>query len=249
MNMYREHKVYHGNYQGTYRIYWNADACREHENNVRIKRWRFDELEIGDWVESDDGTVAQLLDIKVSKGNKPVYFYRFAFTTVTSYKYTNKEGINIHKYNKFNANYTPINSSSVSTIYPERANSKIRFATYIALGINPTKAYQMVYFNWSKKFSSKTSLQRKATNMIKDKVVKQELMNQLSEFRDKLNSKFNDEIIIAHIEELLSFSKKGSREHRENIQFVLEMLGKKEMKDDSNAVDAEYEEVKPPMLQ
>lgn len=250
---YRVFTVSRGNYIGRHRIYWNPSICEYYEK-VKTKQWRDDpNIEIGDWIESDDGTVAQLLQI-MKNFKDIVRFYRFPFTTITAYKVKTGEW----KFNRFLASYVPINATKTGILEGKDRGydkgkyqqTKIRFATYLCMGIDINKAYKLCFQQtvFKSNFDSTISYNRKVMNMLKDEIVQAEIRNQLATFDEKLGATIPEEKLIKHIDDLLNYSVKGSKDHRENIQYIMKLTGKDGFKDIKNIKEAEYNEIKPPEI-
>ena len=89
----------------------------------------------------------------------------------------------------------------------------------------------------------------KAAKLMDEPIVRQEIKNQLAQFTGEIQNKFGDRRIIDELDDLLTFSKKGSDAHRGNIQFIMELRGLKDKPSPKHikprAEDAEYAEVPP----
>lgn len=237
MDIYREYRIQSGQYAGIHKIYWNSDICRQYEQIDTVKRWAIDKnLEVGDWIESLDGSCCQLLSKRTftDKRGREHTFYRFPMTTITAY-YTMKK---VLKWNNFHASLSSRNSGLANSKPNSSIYQKIRFVSYIINGINPLKAYRLAFNH--KYTISIASLHRRVTNLLKEREVIMELKEQLAPFRKELENKVSNQTLLEHIEKLLQFSKLGSKEHRENIKFVLELLNKIPSK--KKIEDVEYEE-------
>jgi len=241
MDIYREFRILSGQFAGTHRVYWNNDICRKYEHIDTIKKWAIDSLEVGDWVESLDGSCCQLLDKRIytDKKKRQHTFYRFPMTTITSY-YTMK---GISKWNNFFASLSSRSYQLTNSKADSYTHQKVRFVAYIINGINPLKAYRLAFNNYTT--MPIASLHRRVTNILKERDTLMELREQLAPFRDELEQKIDNKTLLGHIEALLENSVKGSKEHRENIRFVLELLNKTSQK--KQIKDIEYEEMDEPV--
>jgi len=243
--MFREYKISTGKFTGIYPIYLHPDYWKQDFPDIPLKKWLEDiEYEQGDWVQSMDGFVCQVLQVNklVNKVNHTSLFVRFPMCTVTYY--TKKDGTK--KFSNFYAMFTSRERDNVSggriTI---DAGSKIKFATLVSQGMNVFQAYKTAV----KDIGITLRVKRHIYALFQDKLVRNTLMNELKPFTDKLNEVITEDQIIEHLELLLSKSRQGSQNHRENIKFIMELKGMISPQANKRIIeDANYHEVPPPQL-
>lgn len=243
-----------GLYEGQHKLYWNTHICKLYEKNVKIYKWGQIEVlnaEAGDWVETYDGTVFQILHKRIYKDknrNRQFIFYRFPIATV--YAWETKTG---YKYRQLFGNFMNMsrNNMRMNTLAGSD-NQKLRFATYLVSGINPLKAYRLAFNNFAT--LPVTTLHRRVNQMITDEIVKKELFTQLEPLVEQLNTEFSDERLVRELKELLERSRKGSDAHRENIKFIMALLNKlpdamyPNKANRKLAQEVAYQQVTPPAL-
>lgn len=246
MDDYREHRIQYGQYAGIHRVYWNSSICKQYEKIDNVKRWAIDrEIAVGEWVESLDGSCCQLIAKRThidSKGRAHT-FHRFPMCTITSY-YTMKGE---YRYNNFFASLAARNGDIPYRRGETGYHQKIRFISFILAGINPLKAYRIAFDYYTT--VSIASLHRKITKILTDKDIQMEIQKQLTPFIEELESRLTEKSLIEELDLLIRNSKKGSREHRENLEFVLKLLNKIPSNGSAKQIEqASYEEVPLPQL-
>lgn len=240
-----------GMYKGEYRIYWNRYIYEKLEPGSRLYKWGDCSKSLaGDWVETYDGTCIQILDKRpytAKNGSRTHHFYRFATATVYSWT-LHKTGIT--KYRQFQGNFMTAGRHSLKmTTMKGNDHQKVRFASFLANGINPLKAYRIA-FNFSVTLDI-VSLHRRVNQMIGDKVVQKELVVQIAPLVEQLSEEFPDDSIVLELKTLLDSSKPGSADHRENLKFIMNLLGKLPERITGGrkqklVEQAEYEDLEPP---
>lgn len=224
--LYRTITLTKGLYEGQHKLYWNPYICRLFEGDVTIYKWGQDEVLTaiaGNWVETFDGTVFQILHKRIykdKKRNRQFIFFRFPIATVYAW-----ETLKGYKYRQLFGNFMSMSRGNMKqNTVAGSDNQKVRFATYLVSGINPLKAYRLAFNNFAT--LPVTTLHRRVNQMITDEIVKKELFEQLEPLVDKLNTEFSDQRLVDELRELLDRSRKGSDAHRENIKFIMALLNK-----------------------
>lgn len=249
--MIREYKIYSGLYEGIHLIFDNQQELLEKHPNIKIWEWHdgnVDLYEAGDWMKAEDGFYIQILHIRKMIRKSDNYnintFIRFPVGTFCVYR--KKTGG--FTYPKMLASISNLDTSSISGKYRNLNRDvmlKIKFASYILAGIDPGKAYILAY----QPMQTLTPYQynRKALTLMADEVVKKEIKTQVQTFHSQINETFSIERIINALDELLAFSKKGTKDHRENIELIMELKGLKEratpIKDKNKIPEASFEEI------
>ncbi|WP_448506065.1 hypothetical protein [Immundisolibacter sp.] len=224
--LYRIITLTKGLYEGEHKLYWNSYICKLFEHCERVYKWGNNEVldaVAGDWVETYDGTVFQILHKRIykdKKRNRQFVFFRFPIATVYAW-----ETLKGYKYRQLFGNFMSMSRGNMkSNTIAGSSNQKIRFATYLVSGLNPLKAYRLAFNNYAT--LPVTTLHRRVNQMITDEIVKKELFEQLEPLVEKLNTEFSDQRLVDELKELLDRSRKGSDAHRENIKFIMALLNK-----------------------
>jgi len=240
-------------------IYFNRYVFEAlNKTNAKCYKWRTDEivdkLEVGDMIECDDDMVVRCN--KIRKYKETIFVYTNVALVFVK-KFSDKNGGYRYHFSKLLGGYTPLRNDRGAMVgYPISMDSvkKKVFVSLITNGIHPYKAYRTAYKN--KRSMTPNQLNNKVLNLLMDKEVMEEINNNKIELRDKISEAFSDERMVMELMDLLEKSKKGTDAHRENIKFVLALLGKlpdtmiaKKTKS-VNAIEVTpYEEVPPPALE
>jgi len=244
----RDYKIYNGNCEGTHYIYDNKEELLKDYLDIKIWEWRdnnLDSYEIGDWIKTDDGFYVQILKTRklYNKEKRNINtFIRFPMGTFCVYR-RKDSGFTYPKLLSF---ISKLDSSSISGSYrnlDRDVMQKIKFATYILTGVEPHKAYILAY----KPITSLTSYQckRKAVKLMNDKIVRNEISNQLQTFVTQVDDTFSIERLVTELDRLLTLSKAGTKDHRENIEFIMELKGirKRQNSKPGKIEEISYEEI------
>lgn len=230
----REYVIRNGSmYSGNHYLYESTDEFRYKisSSNVKLYRWAIDDFrnyQVGDYVLAEDGYVVQILAIKEMKSRKErkgkTVFIRFPMGTFAVYE---KADGSVH-YPRFYAQFTTGDKGSASgrsrcNFTGMKDEAKKRFANLIFSGIDSRTAYRTA-FNY-KRFITNSQIDKKITEIMKDKIVIQELRDLSKPVQDKIDNLFSVDKLINHLESLLNSCKKGSAAHRENLRFILKLRG------------------------
>jgi hypothetical protein len=230
----REYVIRNGSmYSGIHYLYENESEFKSKisSSNVKLHKWAIDDFrnyQVGDYVIAEDGYVVQILAIKEMKSKKErkgkTIFIRFPMGTFAVYE---KADGSAH-YPRFYAQFTTGDKGSASG--KSRSNytgakdeAKKRFANLIFSGIDNRTAYRLA-FNY-KRFITNSQIDKKISDMMRDKLVIEELKNLSKPVQDKIINLFSVDKMIIHLESLLNSCKKGSAAHRENLRFILKLKG------------------------
>lgn len=249
--MIREYTVNSGLYKGIHFIFDNSEELLKKFPNINIWKWRdnqFDSYEVGDWVKADDGYYIQILNIRKLYTKKDKYnintFVRFPVGTFCVYR-KRAGGFN---YPKLLASISKLDTSSISGYYrnlDRDVMQKVKFASYVLAGVEPGKAYILAF----KPMQALTTYQykRKAITLMADEIVKHEIKTQLQHFNSKVDDVFSVERIINELDLLIKSSRKGSKDHRENLELIMDLKGLKERstgyKKETKISNAQFEEI------
>lgn len=218
-----------GNFEGQYRVYWNAHILQKYEPDTTLQIWGDCwDADVGDWVESYDGTCLQILKIRTHQDKQKKYprlyrFFRFPVSTI--YAYQNKHEI---KYREFYGNFMTAHKDKQGHMplsMTGKENQKIRFVSMVLRGLNPIKAWR-VELGKNLGPVEIPQIHRRLNVLMNDKVIIRELKDQLAPFLTEMEKSFTDESLVTEIKSLLENSNKGTVVHRDNIEFVLGILNK-----------------------
>lgn len=201
-------------------------------------------IESGKWTEAEDGYVVPIIYTTQMNTRLLVRVPMGTFAV-----YTNKSGET--KWQKLYAQFAngdfyringvakPIDQSTNLTVS--------RLVSLIIAGVHPTTAYAMARGKYIKSGLCKT----KVRHILKTKAFRMELQNQLQPFKGKLKSKFTEDKIIKELESLIDNSRPGTLNHRENIKFIMELIGMIDspVEKKRKAEEIPYEDVPPPQIQ
>lgn len=241
--MHRQYKITQGKLIGEYKIYLHPEFWRKDHPDIPLKVWTVDTdyLE-GDWVQSMDGFVCQVLRLRVMDKKRKMLWVRFPMCTVVVYQ---KKDLT-WKFTNFYAMMTSKKSDSAGEV-DDKASTKQAFVRFLLSGLSPVDALKKAQgsYQLKNKYQNTTN----AIKMLKDKVVRRMIMEEVSLFRDRLNEVIPDERIINELDELLSRSRKGSMAHLGNLKFVMELKGLYNPEPKKRIIeDANYQEMPPPQL-
>jgi len=230
----REYRVREGSiYSGIHYLYENVDEFNSHITNpdVKLYNWGVDDyklFQVGDYVIAEDGYLVQILAIREMKSKKErkgkAVFIRFPMGTFAVYEKAN----GTIYYPRFFAMFTTGDKGSAggrsrNNFSGNADEAKKRFAHLIYKGFDKREAFRVAFAYY--KFLTPSQIEGKITKLLKDDLVLTELRNLLETQKDKLDKKFSDSMLLNHIELLLNNCRKGSAEHRKNIEFVLALRG------------------------
>lgn len=256
----REYEVLYGKHKGVYKIYFNRHWLLLDHPDAKIVKWNDPEMlnaKPGDWFEGTDGGCCQLLDLKIVEPKwryKDYWTYVYTFCHTILKQLVRKKDMHFPKH-YFNVLISPVNRSRytsfreeyyVQSRYKIDVIRKLKFIYRTCiLGEDITKAYEDIYKRKRKKYQIYAYAIKAYLETINKGLEMKE------EFIAKLKQYFTDEKLMEEMIMLIERSRKGSDAHRQNLQFLLELLGYKENKKDKliKAKDAEFEELKPPLLE
>lgn len=238
--LYRIITIQKGKYQGDYKIYWNRYIA-EQFGVKDILNWLNDDLRYAtnmQYIESMDGTCVPLLYIS-RRTDKTREFYFCYFPNIMTYFYRNFKYEHFVKRN-FYGNIIGNRHTLTKPGAITNSLKKKTFVSYILSGVNPVTAYTLAF-----NALYHPSLTGKVIKLMDDKIVRKEISIVYNQFRSKLEKHFTEEELIKEISSLITSSKKGSNTHRENLKFLLELMGKMGNDKLLNATETPYEELPP----
>lgn len=240
--LYREIIIQTGKWQGTYKIYWNRYIA-EQFGITDILNWLNDDIRYVkplQYIESMDGTCVPILFI-TRRTDKSREFYFCHFPNMMTYFYR-RQGFETFKKRNFYGNIIADRHTLAKVGSSKGTVPKKLFVSYLLSGMNPVTAYSKafnIYYH--------PSLASKVVRLMDDKIVKKEIKIIYNQFAQKLNLQFSEEDLINEIKLLVNNCKKGSNTHRENLKFLLEIMGKYNPngKLSPDVVETQYEELPP----
>lgn len=267
----RYYTIPRGKYKGCYEIYESREEFKA-AGKGDFKIWNvleFDNsIQAGDWIEAMDGFIVLLLDIyypfaKAKKVTTDLYqLRRFFFPMAGISVYTKKNGT--IKANAFYALFTFPDKYSLSNARPwirkfSKDDNKILFANLVISGVPIIKAVKQIYNvnnQPAERHISNNTYTKIGEKLMSDKLVQRTMVNALDTFTEKLMDIYPIEKVVKEIEILIDKSPKGSKTHRENIEFLMKLQGlsqgidipdagghSKEPTKFENAEDAEFNEI------
>lgn len=253
-----------GKYQGDHEIYDSREEFMNSEYGKNIKDifiWnresaeRARKLEVGQWLESSDGYVVQVLNL-TGLGSRilvrvPMGTFSISF---------NKSGV---KYSRLYAQFAQQDLYSVSGINQIHRTSAMRgrniaFAEGLRNGMTVFQAFYFAEKGVQMKKNYSSTSQRLLMYLTSDEV--RNVLQENQTFIQTLtkDEDFSDEVMANYVKDFMDHVKKGSFVHLQSIPLLLTLLGKvtpeqlgkatkqKGMKD---VTEIEYETVSPPMIE
>lgn len=232
-------------YAGEHNLYEGEAEFRKDWPDRPIYKWArdpYEQLKIGDWVESEDGYIVECLYIRKLVNRRSQVTYMIRFPNYAASIYIRKDGS--PKFSRYYASITSLDSRSLSNSFIGRAGEltkKLKFAALIAAGLPLRKAYMLSFPVLTPLGISNNKLVR----IMNDKVVITQLRDIFQVMKNSIDNKFSNERLIQELDDLLTHSEKGTDAHRKNIQYILELKGLLKTKADGSIEDAEFSEPPP----
>jgi len=231
-------------FEGEYPIYEGKEEFERYNPGVPYYRWAREEnplecIKIGNWIEAEDGYIVQILNFRVM--GQGSIFIKVPMGTFPIWKLVK----GTWKWSKLYAQFTNGDMYKANGKRGTAKNTTItRFVSLVIAGVHPLKAYDIA--------TGKPSVHSRAKilHILKTKEFKMEMQNQLVPFKEKLSSKFSEDMLIKELESLIKNSRPGTQSHRENIEFIMRLSGiiEPDSKKAIRAKEIEYQEVPPPQL-
>jgi len=243
--MFREYKIIKGKLKGTYKIYLHKDYWKIDYPNTILKEWTIDHnYTIGDWVQSMDGFIVQVLSVRLLKFKRHLQWVRFPMCTSQVYERVNGE----YSFSNFYAIMTSFDRTKLGLGYNDNTIQKQEFVNHLLSGMTLIDAYNKVFSKY--RITNKYSTERTILKLLKDKTVRDIMLEEAKSFQSELNKVISDERILEELDQLLSKSRKGSMAHLGNLKFVMELKGlyQPEQTKKKFIEDANYQEIIPPQL-
>ena len=249
----RRFHVPRGKYQGDHIIYDSIKEAEEAMPGVGIKRWRdltFDNFDIGDWIEADDGFIVQILNRsrhQERKGTKypnsdyvredrVMMFVRFPVRMAIIKKLITRDR---YYHGKLYAGISAIDNNSASYIFRSSSLNEKRFficngkndykkkhfGMLLGMGINPFEAYKII---GGKLNCSRVQTIEDISMLMADEMVRMEAGNMIKTFQKKVSEdpEFSDAAMLEYMKEFKKYVKKGSKTHLDSIPVLLKLTGK-----------------------
>lgn len=261
----RTFTIRRGKYQGEHAIFESIKEATEHKI-VDIKSpWWQPEVDPGDWVVSDDGYVVQCLERRklVNKRHRNGQFTDvFTFPQGIAWVYYDKSGNkNIKNFYAALTNNNRTSLGNTSALGKYMTAKKKLFVEYVKGGLDPYHAYIKAYNVGT---STRQAIFAQINKLLNDKNVKEELMQALQPFMDKVQKGIEErtghteivDFVVEQILDLVTEKKLSQKDMRENLKFLIALLGdragiiapEKPSKDKREVENADYEEIAPPPL-
>ena len=236
-------------FHGEHTIYDSTEEFEEKNPGMQWKKWGYtdpEKLQVGEWIRADDGYVLQLLRIRLfppREKSKETYFMRLPMGTFAIWR-TNDGWHWRQLYAQFSVPHKN-SASQRSRVYHGGHIEKIKFATLLVSGVNLKLAVRMTYPMLHKMTNNQYLI--KAAKLMDDKIVRKEIKALTEKFQEDLVDKFGDVRLVKELDDLVTFSKKGTDAHRNNILFIMELrnMYKKSRKGKDEPEEAEVTDVPP----
>ena len=261
----RKFTVRRGNFKGEHIIYDSSDEAVQHSIEPKTP-WHRKDVEIGDWVVSDDGYVVQCLHrrILINKRHRSGQYtdtFRFPMGIFGVY-YDAKGEKKITK--NFYAQVTNNNKSSLgntSALGKYLTIEKREFITLMGMGFDPYSAYIKAYK--VKRLTTLPNVTMQINKLLMDKQVQEELMEVLKPFMHKIqlrvmelsNFRSLEEMFIDKTARLLVAEPKSFKDQLSLAKFSYEYFGKVlgivetvDKRNKAEIMEAQFREVLPPEL-
>lgn len=261
----RKFTVRRGNFKGEHIIYDSPDESVQAGIDPKTP-WHRKDVEVGDWVVSDDGYVVQCLGryaLKNKRHRSGQYTDTFRFPMGTFGVYYDAKGEKKITKN-FYAQVANNNKSSLgntSALGKYMTIEKREFVTLLGMGFDPYSAYMKAYK--VKRLTSLSYVTMQINKLLMDKQVQEELMEVLKPFMHKVQlrvqqlSDYKDlnELFIDKTAQLLTTQARSVKDQIAVLRFSYEFFGKvlgivisEQSKSNRDVQDAQFTEVPPPEL-
>lgn len=227
----------HSRYHGEHSIYDNVEEAYFH--NLKPKKWfPKEELEVGDWIEADDGGVMQLLGKRYLKNRHGQITWCFTFCNGIVAVYYGKKTEPV-KIGQLYAFIVKKDKSCIGDRHQINAAKTEVFARLVIGGMDIFKAYHILHKDKQNYIS-----QSKILELVESKRFRRALMQEVKTFQKELDEKLTNTSLVDEIVSLIRHSVKGSKEHRENLMFAMKL---KELlpKDEPKRIRGAFVEIEP----
>lgn len=223
-------------------IFDSYDEFKTHYPDIEPLMWYNKDIRKDNWVLTDDSRVMKCLKIvaKVNPVTKEITkgYYFFPNGTYCVYPH--------HRIPALYADYMkPIVEPDKRKYYFTDDEVKI----IVKLIVTGHTILDSCFI--AKPKSKKKTIKFLLTDLAENPKFKEYMKAELTEFNNALEERFSDEMLLGHIEDLLSHSRKGTQSHRENIMFVMALRGMIRNSDNknkiANATEVPYESEQPPV--
>lgn len=259
----REFSIRRGTYAGTHLIFDSIKEAKKHGIKDIKSPWYSDNVEPGDWVISDDGYVIQCLGkrLLINKRHKSgQYTQTWRFPNGTFYIYRDARG-NKHIKNFYAVAAANHKSSMGNTPRLGRYMTlrKKEFCMLIGAGLDPYQAYIKAYRVGT---ASKNSIWIQVNKLLNDKMVQEEVMEELKPFLKKVEDRIKAktghgslvDLLADKIAELFTDEDLKAKDVQQNIKLAMELfaqpmgLATPRKNRSLEADEADFELLPPPLL-
>lgn len=251
----REFRVRRGLLKGEYIIYDSIKEFQDNNPGVEYKVYPddIDNLEVGDWVQAEDGYILQLLHIKKPflRGDNPNKVTQYFFCNSTPYATRGKKGV---KTRKFYGQFAYPNNHRLSDGIVDIKINEALFMDMVLRGEPILKAYYLCLHKKQRPVN-KIRATIEIFNIFRNKKIMEAFDNKLPTLLTELAKEFDEKWVKDQLKDLIDNSKKGTKDHRENLKFIMELQGmvtkgmiaqspsQPKLPSKSQSEDASYEEI------
>jgi hypothetical protein len=261
----REYRVRFGNFEGSHAIYESVAEFKKENPDIPIRRWElgmdYKAIQVGDWIEAEDGYIVQVLKVALLKSDKYVRTaIRFPMTNIICYDRVNKPP----RIPQFYAMFSHSNKGSFAH-YPSNFGGRdsahmIMWAELVLNGMHPFDAYRVVYND--KKYYTGAQMMHKIIKLIHNRHVRKAIMSFINSFSKKLKAEISEDDVVKKIKQHWDAVKAGSTGELAAIKLVKEIyqdgdkigpripaLPENGQEQIEEATEAEYEDADPPQIE
>lgn len=255
--MARNYILRGGKYEGVYQIYNDVEEFQAKLSGVPYLTWSVcnpSEIATGGYIEAEDGFVLPILHVRCfihPVYKRETYFVRFPMGTFMVWRLVSGK----FRWSRFYAMYTVNDKSSGSQLQytTHRGVDKLkqRFGILIAGGMKPVQAYLLAFGVDPNRYTP-GHLSNKATNLLREDIVMEEIRTTLQPFQDSINKRWSNEKLLEMMESHDINVKPGTATYQKWMEFIMELRGlissskskaALNVKDPDSVPDASYSEV------
>lgn len=258
----REFTVRKGAYKGKHNVFDNKEeAIKFGIKNIK-ELWHSPDIQIGDWVVSDDGFVVQCLhryQLRNKHHTQGQYTDTFRFPQGTFWVYYNRNGKpTIKNFYALVANSSHKNALGNTPKIGRYMNlRKKMFVSLIGSGVDPFYAYIKAFNPIS---STTATIKLQVNRLLNDQAVREALMTELQPFFDKVQLEVKQatgfeslkDFIASKINEVATDTDATNKDKIAVIKLLLDLFGTqlgltpKKGKEIKDIQEAEFESLPPP---
>jgi len=185
----REFTIRKGNFAGKHNIYDTREEAIEHKVKEIKSPWHSLDVQVGDWVQADDGYVVQCLSrykLPNKRARNGQFTDCFRFPMGTFYVYYGVRTNTVKNFYAHNANVNKTALGNTSKMGRFMTIRKKEFVLLMSMGYDPYSAY-IKAFKVSK--TTPGSIQLNINKLLDDPLIKEALMEALKPYMQQVQDK------------------------------------------------------------